>query len=92
MRQLLFFHADYCTPCKRYDKELITPLEAIVGNEKVKRIDATQYPGIAKKYGVDKLPYAVLLDSGKAVYASHLRFDVDVTAKWLNGGESTLDD
>lgn len=37
MKQLLFFHATWCPPCRRAEKEVVSPLEQEVGPEKIRR-------------------------------------------------------
>lgn len=86
MRQLLFFHASWCGPCKFYDREFIRPLEDRVGEEHIQRIDVWKDPYKAERYLVDKLPTVVLLDHSGAVKASRRgAIDVDRVAAWLKG-------
>lgn len=40
MRKLLFFPADWCPPCRFVEREFISPLERLVGKEKIIRVDA----------------------------------------------------
>ena len=85
MRKLLFFHASWCGPCKVYDREIITPLEDLVGTDRIERIDAWEEPHKAGKYHVEKLPTVVLLD-GETVYMNRTgTIDVPEVAKWLKG-------
>ena len=44
MRKLLFFYASWCGPCKVYDREIINPLEEMVGADHIERIDAWKEP------------------------------------------------
>ena len=89
MRQLLFFHAPWCPPCRFYGKEFITPLERIVGENKIQRVDAQSDPFMADKYNVDKLPAVVLLDGGTVHMSRTGAIDVDEVARWLTGGEKS---
>lgn len=85
MRKLLFFHASWCGPCKVYDREIITPLEEIVGAENVERVDAWKEPWRAERYHVERLPTIVLLD-GEKVYMNRTgAIDIDKVAEWLKG-------
>ena len=85
MRKLLFFHASWCGPCKVYDREIITPLENLVGTDRIERIDAWKEPWRATKYNVERLPTVVLLD-GEKVYMNRTgATDIDKVAEWLKG-------
>ena len=85
MRKLLFFHASWCGPCKVYDREIITPLENLVGADRIERIDAWKEPHKADKYHIKRIPAAVLLD-GETVHMNHARtIDISKVAKWLKG-------
>lgn len=85
MKQLLFFHATWCGPCKVYDREIITPLENLVGTDRIERIDAWKEPWRATKYNVERLPTVVLLD-GEKVYMNRTgAIDIDKVAEWLKG-------
>ena len=85
MRKLLFFHASWCGPCKVYDREIITPLENLVGTDRIERIDAWKEPWRATKYNVERLPTVVLLD-GEKVYMNRTgAIDIDKVAEWLKG-------
>lgn len=86
MRKLLFFHAPWCPPCRFYEKQFIVPLERMVGDDKIQRVDAQNDPFAADKYNVDKLPAVALLD-GNTVHMSRTgAIDADEVAEWLKGG------
>lgn len=63
MRQLLFFFAPWCQPCRLMEKELIIPLERLVPPDSIRRIDAQAHPQIAEKYDVRRLPTAMLVEN-----------------------------
>lgn len=85
MRKLLFFHASWCGPCKKFEKDVIAPLEKTVGAECIERIDAWKEPHRAEKYQIDKLPTVILLD-GETVYLKRTgTIDVNEAANWLKG-------
>lgn len=87
MRKLLFFYASWCGPCKVYDREIITPLEDLVGADRIERIDAWKEPHRAEKYRVERLPTVVLLD-GDAVYTNRTgAINVEEVAGWLKVGK-----
>lgn len=86
MRKLLFFHAPWCPPCRFYEKQFIAPLEQIIGEGKIQRVNAQNDPFTADKYNIDKLPAVVFLD-GETVYMNRTgAIDVDEAADWLNEG------
>ena len=85
MRKLIFFHASWCGPCKVYDREIIVPLENLVGSDRIERIDAWKEPWRATKYNVERVPTVVLLD-GEKVYMNRTgAIDVNEVANWLKG-------
>ena len=85
MRKLIFFHASWCPPCRFYESQFITPLENLVGTDRIERIDAWKEPWRATKYNVERLPTVVLLD-GEKVYMNRTgAIDIDKVAEWLKG-------
>lgn len=85
MRKLLFFHAPWCPPCRFYEKQFIAPLEQIIGEGKIQRVNAQNDPFTADKYNIDKLPAVVFLD-GETVYMNRTgAISVDEAADWLLG-------
>jgi thiol-disulfide isomerase/thioredoxin len=60
-RELLFFHAGYCAPCKRAE-----PVVKDLGKAGVKVvwIDVEKYPNITRKYSVTSIPLFVITDNG----------------------------
>lgn len=91
MRKLLFFHASWCTPCKRYEREIIDPLEKVVGAGYIERIDAWKEPWRAGRYKVDKVPTVVLLD-GETVHMNRTEaIDIDRVAEWLQERGDAID-
>ena len=85
MRKLIFFHASWCPPCRFYEKQFITPLEELVGADRIERIDAWKEPHKAEKYHVERLPTVILLD-GETVNMNRTgAIDTHTVAKWLKG-------
>ena len=85
MRKLLFFHAPWCSPCRRYIKEYIEPLEQLAGEDKVVRVNAQDAPQTAEKYGVDKSPTVVILDGAAVVWKGAEKINIETVAAWLKG-------
>ena len=69
MRQLLFFYAPWCSPCKFYSREIISKVEAELPSQVV-RTNVESRPDLAQKYDIDKLPAIVILDSGIVIMRS----------------------
>lgn len=85
MRKLLFFHAPWCPPCRFYEREFISPLEEIVGTEKIQRINTQEDPFTAEKYMVDRLPVAVLIENDVMIMKYTGAIDIeDIAGKLQN--------
>lgn len=85
MRKLLFFYADWCPPCKFYEKQFISPIAESAGAEHVEKIDAWNNPLIAKKYYVGRLPTVVLMDNENVYMYRTGAIDIKRTSQWLKG-------
>lgn len=85
MKKLLFFHASWCGPCKVYEREIINPLENLVGTDRIERIDAWKEPHKAEKYHVERLPTVILLDGETVSMNRTGAIDVNEVANWLKG-------
>lgn len=83
MKQLLFFHATWCPPCRRAEKEVIGPLEQEIGPEKIRRINAQEAPQTAGKYQATKLPTVIVEDGGEILYRAVGNLDRDTLKRLL---------
>ena len=83
MKQLLFFHATWCPPCRRAEKEVVGPLEQEIGPEKIRRINAQEAPQTAGKYQVTKLPTVIVEDGGEILYRAVGNLDRDTLKRLL---------
>ena len=83
MKRLLFFHATWCPPCRRAEKEVIGPLEQEIGPEKIRRINAQEAPQTAGKYQVTKLPTVIVEDGGEILYRAVGNLDRDAIRRLL---------
>ena len=86
MRKLLFFHASWCPPCKFFEREFIIPLAAQVAPEKIQKINVQEEPFLAERYGIRRVPAAVLTENERIAFYAGLP-DFDKTVEFLRGGE-----
>ena len=79
MRKLLFFYAPWCSPCKFFEREFMNPVQ-------VEMINVQENPTCADRYGVNRLPTAILTDGEKIVDYVGMP-DVEKAVNFLRGGE-----
>ena len=65
-RNLYIFTATWCSPCKHLKKLIDTNPEHFDAFD-VSIIDIDDYPEIAKKYSVNRVPTSLLLDEGREI-------------------------
>ncbi len=63
MKQILYFSAPWCSPCK-----MLGPImESLSGQINYKKINVDNEQDLSIKYGVRNVPTLVLLENGEAV-------------------------
>lgn len=68
MKSLMFFHASWCGPCKKKEKDVIDPLVEKYGSDRIVKIDAWNNPVVAEKFGVGRLPALFFCNPEKHEY------------------------
>lgn len=69
-RQMLYFHAKWCGPCKKFDSEQVPELKrrnwGVDTNKHsyIKKLDYDKFPELVKKYNVEAIPVFILLKDG----------------------------
>jgi len=63
MKQILYFSAPWCGPCK----QLGPIMESLSGQINYRKINVDNDTELSTKYGVRNIPTLVLLDNGEAV-------------------------
>ena len=63
MKQILYFSAPWCGPCK----QLGPIMESLSSQINFKKIDVDNNTELSTKYGVRNIPTLVLLENGEAV-------------------------
>ena len=63
MKQILYFSAPWCAPCK----QLGPIMESLSGQINYRKINVDNDTELSTKYGVRNIPTLVLLDNGEAV-------------------------
>ena len=63
MKQILYFSAPWCGPCK----QLGPVMESLSGQVNFRKINVDNDTELSTKYGVRNIPTLVLLENGEAV-------------------------
>ena len=61
MKQLLYFSAPWCGPCKA----LGPLLDDLSQQYPIKKVNIDNQPDIAREYGITSIPTTILLENGK---------------------------
>ena len=61
MKQLLYFSAPWCAPCKA----LGPLLDDLSQQYPIKKVNIDNQPDIAREYGITSIPTTILLEDGK---------------------------
>ena len=71
MKQLLYFSAQWCGPCRQ-----LGPIMSEVGTKlPVRKIDVDQEPEMAQKYGVKSIPIVIMVDGRGTPLAKKMGFN-----------------
>ena len=63
MKQILYFSAPWCNPCK----QLGPVMESLSGQINCRKINVDNDTELSTKYGVRNIPTLILLENGEAV-------------------------
>ena len=61
MKEILYFSADWCAPCK----QLAPTMESLKGQINYRKINVDQDQELSAKYGVRNIPTLILLENGE---------------------------
>ena len=62
MKEILYFSADWCGPCK----QLAPTMESLKGQINYRKINVDQDQELSAKYGVRNIPTLILVENGEA--------------------------
>ena len=62
---MLDFGADYCQPCKIIEPLVEKLADEQVGKIRVGKVDITEAPLVARKFGIRNIPVVVMIREGK---------------------------
>ena len=79
--KLLFIRTSYCGTCKQVKNRQIDPIARKIGWDNVLEVDGMQNLGIAKRYGVTKVPTTLVVDGNEVLYRAVGKIDVDTVEK-----------
>ena len=79
--KLLFITAPYCGACKVIKAEQLDSLAKKIGWDNVLEVDGMKNFGIAKQYGVTKVPTTVVVEGAEVLYRSIGRIDTEAVEK-----------
>ncbi len=84
---LLYFHAEWCSWCRRFERETLAHprvVGRIAGRYRLLRLDADRKGALFRRYGGRGLPFVVLLDpGGRALRTFTGMADADTLLAWL---------
>ncbi len=66
-KTILFFHADWCSTCRKWEKTLQTNIETVSPNANILKVNYDQENDLRKQYGITKQSQAVFLNADGSV-------------------------
>lgn len=79
--KLIYITAPYCGACKIIKGQQLAPLSEKIGRDNVLEVDGMQNFGIARQYGVTKVPTTVVVEGDEVLYRSVGRIDTEAVEK-----------
>ncbi len=67
-KHILFFHAEWCGTCAKWEKKVQETLGTMADNVQILKIDYDSNPEMVKKYGVTKQSTAVFINADGTVF------------------------
>lgn len=84
MRKIVFFHGEYCPPCRFAEKNIIPILEK-VGT--VESINLNEQPITARRLHIQQIPTYFFEEDGELAFRKTGKLDVEKAVRWLKGGD-----
>jgi YHS domain-containing protein/thioredoxin-related protein len=93
---LLHFYADWCFPCKRMEKDVLSRpavVQVLSSNLVLVKIDVDRSPDLAKRFGVNQFPSDVIVDpTGERILSSTGYQEADKYVAFARHGQRQFGD